>query len=424
MSDPAKKLMERLQSLGRITDEPGRLTRTFCSPAMRRANQLVGGWMREAGTAVRQDAVGNLIGRYPGARRNSKTLLLGSHLDTVRNAGKYDGPLGVLLAIACVESLHHRKIRLPFALEIIGFADEEGVRYQTAYLGSRAVTGRFNPADLRRTDATGTRMGEAIRLFGGDPARLKQAKLDGRQLLGYLEAHIEQGPILEQKRCAVGVVTAIAGQSRLRFSFSGKAGHAGTTPMRLRKDALCGAAEFILAVEKVARATRGLVATVGQARIEPGASNVIPGMVEVTVDVRHQEDTLRQAAVRKIYGAAQKAAARRFLKFSGAVVQETASVPCSPSLSHVLRRAVRRFQKRVVALPSGAGHDAAVMAAVTPISMLFIRCKEGLSHHPGESVDIRDVRMALDVMNEFLEQLAGHWAAAPVPAPRLYGRTI
>lgn len=402
----AKKIMQRIHALAKITDEPGGTTRAFASPAMRRANALVASWMREVGMKVRVDAIGNLIGHYDGERPDAKILLLGSHLDTVRNAGKFDGPLGVILAIACVEALHQKGICLPFAIEVIGFSDEEGVRYQTAYLGSKVLAGCFDVQDLDRKDATGIRLRDAIRNFGGDPAKLKAARLNPKRLLGYVEAHIEQGPVLEAKHHAVGVVTAIAGQSRCKIAFTGRAGHAGTTPMNLRQDALCAAAEFILAAEKLARQTPGLVATVGQIQAEPGASNVIPEEAHLTLDVRHQQDSVRRGAIVALQKAGRNISAGRKIKFASHFVQQTDSVPCSPRLSDLLMLAAKKHQRHVIRLPSGAGHDAAVMARITPAAMLFIRCKQGISHHPEESAKSADIRTALAVMNDFIRQLA------------------
>ncbi len=409
-ASPARLILRRCDDLARITAEPGQLTRTFASPAMRRANGLVGGWMREAEMKTRTDAIGNLIGHYAGQKPGAKILLLGSHLDTVRQAGKFDGPLGVVLAIACVERLHWDKIRLPFAVEVVGFADEEGVRYQTACLGSRVLAGTFVEKDLDRKDANGISMREAIRRFGGNPARVKQSRLNPRQLLGYVEVHIEQGPLLEQRNLAVGVVTAIAGQSRFKISFAGRAGHAGTVPMALRRDALCAAAEFIVAVENFAHKTNGLAATVGQIRVEPGASNVIPGMATLTLDVRHWKDSVRLASCAALQKLARRIAGARKTNVAWQPVQQTASVPCSPQLSKRLKRAVKNHQREVAALPSGAGHDAAVMAQIPPAAMLFVRCKGGVSHHPDESVSDRDVSVAFEVMNDFLRQLAGDYS--------------
>jgi len=406
----ARLIVRRCDDLARITDEPGRLTRTFASPAMRRANKLVGTWMREAGMKTRTDVIGNLIGHYAGQRPGAKILLLGSHLDTVRQAGKFDGPLGVVLAIACVEQLHRGKIRLPFAIEVIGFADEEGVRYQTACLGSRVLAGSFVEKDLDRKDADGISMQAAMRRFGGNPARVKQSRLNPGRLLGYVEVHIEQGPVLEQKDLAVGVVTATAGQSRFIISFTGRAGHAGTVPMDLRQDALCAAAQFIVAMENFARKTNGLVATVGQIRVEPGASNVIPGTATLTLDVRHRKDSVRLASCAALQKLAWRAAEVHKMKVVWQAVQQTASVPCSPQLSGRLKRAVKKHQREVAALPSGAGHDAAVIAQITPAAMLFVRCKGGVSHHPDESVSGPDVRVAFEVMNDFLRRLAEDYA--------------
>jgi len=414
----AKKIMQRIETLARITDEPGRLTRTFASPAMRRANGLVAKWMRAAGMETRVDAMGNLIGHFEAKSEDGKKpssilhpsssprLLLGSHLDTVRNAGKFDGPLGVMLGIACVGELRRKKTQLPFAIEVVGFADEEGVRYQSAYLGSKVLAGSFDAKELRRKDAAGIALAAAIKIFGGNPEKLKSARLDPKNLLGYLEAHIEQGPVLEGKNLAVGIVTAIAGQTRAHVTFIGHAGHAGTTPMARRQDALCAAAEFILATEKLARKTPGLVATVGQLKAEPGASNVIPGEVKLTLDLRHAKDSIRRSAHLALKKNAFQIAHRRKLKIDGEVVHETAAVACSEKLSGLLALSVRRHQKKVLRLPSGAGHDAAIMAGITPAVMLFIRCKNGISHHPNESAKAEDVRVALGVMSDFILRLA------------------
>src|SRR5689334_4950019 len=272
----ARKIMVRCEILAGISEEDGCLTRPFLCDAMRRATAEVADWMRDAGMTVRRDNIGNLIGRYEADRSPARTLILGSHLDTVRDAGKYDGPLGVLIALAALEHLHERDERLPFAVEVMAFADEEGLRYHTAYLGSKVVAGTFDHAYLYLTDAAGIPMGEAIRAAGGDPDALAGDKRASNDLLGYCEVHIEQGPVLEAHNLPVGVVTAIAGQSRIEVRFMGQAGHAGTVPMSGRRDALAAAAEFVLAVEAHARAQAGMVATVGQIGVQPGASNVVP----------------------------------------------------------------------------------------------------------------------------------------------------
>ena len=398
--------MQRIDALAQISEETGKLTRTFASPAMKRANELVGSWMSEAGMAVRTDAIGNLIGYYPGAQPDGKTLLLGSHLDTVPDAGKFDGPLGVLAAMACVQQLHETKTRLPFAIEVVGFADEEGVRYQTTYLGSRAMTGTFNLEDLKRTDARGVTMADAIREFGGDPNAIASAKLDPNRLLGYVEVHIEQGPVLEQKNLAAGVVSAIAGQTRLRVNFVGEAGHAGTVPMSLRRDALAAAAEFVLAVESLAQNRGGLVATVGEIAAVPGASNVIPGEARLSLDVRHPDEVIRRTAIEELKLRADEIAAERGMGLKWETVHEASATVCDRRLTLLLENAVKRHQREVPLLTSGAGHDAAVLSALGPTAMLFVRCKGGISHNPAESASEADVRLALNVMNEFLKQLS------------------
>jgi len=347
---------------------------------MRQANKLVGSWMREAGMAVREDAAFNLVGRWPSSVRGAKCVVLGSHLDTVRNAGKYDGPLGVLLGLAVVERL--RGTPLPFHLEVVGFSDEEGVRYQTTYLGSRAMCGLLTARDLARIGEKG----------------LAGAKRPRKDLLAYIEAHIEQGPVLEATDRAVGVVTAIAGQTRIRATFTGRPGHAGTTPMHLRQDALCGAAEVVLAAEKV-----GVIATVGQCEVVGGASNVIPGRVDFTLDVRDVRDAKRRAACAKLHRLATSVARRRGLELHWEMVQETATAAMHPELTKVLQRA---SGAQIAALPSGAGHDAAVMTQVCPTAMLFVRCRGGVSHHPDESVKSADVAVALDVLVRAVLELA------------------
>lgn len=403
----AQLVMGCLDQLARISEEPSRLTRTYGSTAMRQANELVAGWMRAAGMSTRTDAIGNLVGHYPAAKTGAKTFLLGSHLDTVRDAGKFDGSLGVLTAIACVKQLHRAGVRLPFAIEVIAFADEEGVRFQSTYLGSRALAGTLRAEDLRRTDARGISLAEAIRQSGGNPKALGNAERAPARLLGYTEVHIEQGPVLEQQGLPVGVVTAIAGQSRLRVGFVGAAGHAGTVPMHLRRDALVGAAEFVASVPSVASNHRGLVATVGQIQAAPGASNVIPGLAVLTLDVRHERDDRRRAAAHSLRARAATIARRRGLKLQWSSVQESASVRCDPKLTQLLTRCTARRGLDVLKLPSGAGHDAAALAAVCPVAMLFVRCKGGISHHPAESVKTADVRVAIAVMNNFLKELAG-----------------
>jgi allantoate deiminase len=409
MAEPAQQLVRMLAELGRITDEPGRLTRTFLSPAMRRANKLVGSWMREAGLMVREDSVGNLIGRSGRSKtapRRAKTLLLGSHLDTVRDAGRYDGALGVLLPIVALAELKRRGVILPFHVEVLGFSEEEGVRFASAYLGSEGYTGRMKPATRALRDASGISVGDVLRKFNQGKFVVPKPAHRRGDLMGYLEVHIEQGPVLEAKKLAVGVVAAIAGQSRFQLTWTGRAGHAGTTPMALRRDALAGAAEFALGVETIARRTPGLVATVGQLTVSPGAANVIPGQVTHALDVRHANDRARRQALMAIGRLATKIALRRKLTRRWQRTQENGAVACSPGLTARLEESVRAVQGKSLALVSGAGHDAVVMSALTPVAMLFVRCRGGLSHHPDESASPKDLGVALRVVIDFLERLA------------------
>jgi allantoate deiminase len=404
----ARSVMERCELLARCSEEADRLTRRFATPALDEARKLFEGWMREAGLTTRRDPLGNLIGRRSG-RGGEPALMLGSHLDTVREAGRYDGALGVLVALACAERLKERD--LPFALEVAAFADEEGVRYGTGYLGSSVPAGRFVDAWLERRDGEGVTLADAVRGWGGDPAAIAAGRRRPAELLAYAEVHIEQGPVLDDRGLPVGVVTGIAGQTRARVSFTGRAGHAGTTPMEGRRDALAAAAEWIVALEAEARRRDGLVATVGEIAAEPGASNVISGRVTASLDVRHPDDAVRGQAVAALRERAAGIGAARNVEMGWEELQSTPAVPCSPELTEELAAAATDAGHAAPRLASGAGHDAAMMAAVTPVAMLFVRCAGGVSHHPDESVREEDVAVAIDVTTRFVERLAGRSAA-------------
>lgn len=409
MHASAQLLGRYLAELAQVTDEPGQLTRTFLSPAMRRANALVATWMRAAGLATREDTVGNLIGRLeaPTAPR-ARTLLLGSHLDTVRDAGRFDGALGVLLPIVALAELRRRGVTLPFAVEVLGFSEEEGVRFASAYLGSKGYCGQLRAADLKLTDAAGLNVRTALETLTPTAQSfvLPRRAHAPRDLLGYVEVHIEQGPVLEAKKLAVGVVSAIAGQTRAKLAFHGRAGHAGTTPMPLRRDALAGAAEFTLAAEALARRTPGLVATVGTMSVAPGAANVIPAAATFSVDLRHPRDVVRRSALRQLRATAARIARRRQLTFTWNTTQDNAAVTCSPALTAALTASVRAVQGKTLALSSGAGHDAVVLSALTPVAMVFVRSRAGLSHHPDEFSSPADIALALEVLIDFLARLA------------------
>ncbi|HVU15596.1 MAG TPA: allantoate amidohydrolase [Candidatus Didemnitutus sp.] len=399
------ELVRKLEQLGRVSDVPGELTRTFLSPAMQRANDLVGKWMRQARLETTVDAAGNLIGRLAGPHREAPTLVLGSHLDTVRNAGKFDGALGVLLPIVALGELRRRGVTLPFAIEVVGFSEEEGVRFSSAYLGSKGFCGRLKAADLALRDEAGISVAEAM--AGAKPRRkMRDGKSSHRDWLGYFEVHIEQGPVLEKRNLAVGVVSAIAGQSRFRLRWTGKAGHAGTTPMDLRRDALAGAAEFALAVEALARKTSGLVATVGQVSVRPGAANVIPGETVHSLDVRHARDAVRKKALFQLGRLAASIARKRGLTVHWQRTQDNPATACARELTATLARSVKKIQGPCPSLVSGAGHDGVVVSLEMPITMLFVRCRDGLSHHPDEYASGRDLGVALKVTIDFLEALA------------------
>ncbi len=406
LAQAAETLTRRLDQLARVSDERGETTRTFMSPAMGRANALVGRWMRAAGLRVHEDRVGNVIGRLGGAGPRAKTFLLGSHLDTVRDAGRFDGALGVLLPIAALEVVRDLGIGLPFNVEIVGFSEEEGVRFSSAYLGSKGYAGRLTRSDLGLRDPSGVSVGEALARHNGRRLPPPRAAHSPDELIGYLEVHIEQGPVLESRGLPSGVVSAISGQTRARVVFEGSAGHAGTTPMALRRDALACAAEFILAVEAIAKSRPPLVATVGWIRALPGATNVIAGTAELSLDVRHPLDARRRSAVADLRSIAQKIARGRGARFSVKAAQDNPAVTCSSDLTALLARSVRACQGRSLALPSGAGHDAVIMSSLTPVAMLFVRCRKGLSHHPDEFVHPRDLEAALGIVVDFLTRMA------------------
>lgn len=354
--------------------------------------------------AVGLDDAGNLRGVYPASSPNARRLFIGSHLDTVPHAGAFDGVLGVVLAVALVDLLERRP--LPFAIEVVGFSDEEGVRFGVPFIGSRALVGSVDEEFLNHRDAQGRSIGDAIRDYGLDPSCVAGARADG-DLIGYLEFHIEQGPVLDGLGLPLGVVNAIVGQSRLSMTFTGSAGHAGTTPMSARRDALVGAAEWMTTVESIARETNGLVATVGRIHARPGAGNVIPGSCELSLDVRHAEDAARTTAVAVILDAARLIAGRRGLDAQWTTHLDQASVAMSEYLSAMLERGVAAQGLPVHRMNSGAGHDAMIMAERMPAAMLFLRSPGRISHHPDEAVLEDDVAAALAVGRAVLDDIAG-----------------
>ena len=399
-----KEIVHRINELGAISEEPGKLTRIYLSKELRTASDLILGWMREAGMSAHLDAIGNVCGRYEGERPGAPCLMLGSHYDTVRDAGKWDGPLGVITAIACVADLNRRGKRLPFAIEVVGFADEEGVRFASTLIGSRALAGTFDESALSTRDRDGVSMRDALVQFGLDPDHIGAAARARRELLAYLELHIEQGPVLEAQNLPVGVVTAIAGATRLAARLTGMAGHAGTVPMALRRDALSGAAECIVAIEEFCRTDEsGLVGTVGYIQARPGATNVIPGEVSFTIDMRAPTDMHRKRAVADVVRQIEAIAKRRQLALQLDITHENRTAPCAPWLNEQIARAIAAEGLGVFELPSGAGHDGMAMIDIADVGMIFVRCRGGISHHPDEHVDLADADAGARVLLRVIE---------------------
>jgi allantoate deiminase len=406
------EIVSRINRLGSISETPENLTRIFLTREHRAAAELILTWMREAGMRAHLDAIGNVCGRYEGERPGLPCLMLGSHYDTVRDAGKWDGPLGLITAICCVADLQRQGRRLPFAVEVTGFADEEGVRFASTLLGSRAVAGTFNEAVLGARDSAGISMRDALVQFGLDPDHIGAAARISSELLAYIELHIEQGPALEAENLPVGVVTAIAGATRLAANLTGMAGHAGTVPMLLRRDALAGAAECISTIEELCRTDEGgLVGTVGYIHAMPGATNVIPGQVSFTIDLRAPTDPHRKRAVADIVRHLEAVAKRRKLVLQVDVTHENRTVPCAPWLTAQVAEAVAAEGYPVFELPSGAGHDGMAMIDIADVAMLFVRCRGGISHHPDEHVDVADADAGARVLLRLIENFRPRGAA-------------
>ncbi|KQV56496.1 MULTISPECIES: allantoate amidohydrolase [unclassified Caulobacter] len=384
----------------------GQLTRRFLTPAHEAALTTLTDWMKGAGMSVRRDAAANLIGRYEGEAPGAKALIIGSHIDSVRNGGRYDGPLGIMLGIDVVEALNAAGRRLPFAIEAVAFGDEEGSRFPASMSCSRAIAGVLDTTALDMKDAEGITVAEALTAFGGDPVGIASAARRPEDVLAFLEAHIEQGPVLEAEGLALGVVTAIAAQKRLMVRIEGTAGHAGTTPMNLREDPGPAAAECILALERICRAGKdGLVGTVGRVTALPGAFNVIPGAVEFSMDIRAETSATRDAAADAVCVEIHAIVGARGLKAQIQLMQALAESPCDPSLMDLLGEALADLSLPARRLPSGAGHDAMVMARLCPVAMLFIRCEGGISHNPAEAVTEADCALAAQAMLHFIDKL-------------------
>jgi allantoate deiminase len=393
-----KRIYERSEELA-LCSRPGPgVTRLPFTPESSKAESLVEMWMNQAGMRVWKDGVNNIIGRYEGKDPDAPALLIGSHLDTVVEGGKYDGMLGVLCGIEVVQALFDNGIVLNCPIEVVGFCDEEGVRFHSTFLGSRALVGTFTEEDLRRTDDTGISLLEALKNVGIAPDDYLNAKRNRENVLGYLELHIEQGPVLEYENQPVGVVSGISGVTRFSFEVIGKAGHAGTVPAKLRQDSLAGASELILYIESVMKKYEPLVATVGKLSVLPGASNVIPGVVKGTLDIRDMNEERKKQAISEILVQSQKIADKRCLEVKFETVMEAPPTFCSESFTAIAEQSIRELGGKPVRIVSGAGHDAMAMAQLTNVAMLFVRCREGLSHHPDEFVTEDDVTAGAEAL--------------------------
>lgn len=402
-----RAILERADELARFSDSPDHYTRTWLTPAHRAAAGRIAGWMREAGLDVRTDGAGSVIGRYEGAVPGAAAVVTGSHFDSVRNGGRYDGVLGILVPIACVAELSRRGERLAHAIEVVAFADEEGARFQTSFLASRAWLGKFDAALLERRDAAGIRFDEAMREAGLDPAAIAAHPRDPATIAAYVEVHIEQGPVLLDAGLALGVVTAIAGGTRHKVRVRGEAGHAGTVPMAMRRDALAAAAEMVSAVESRAKSVPGLVGTVGLLEVKDGTGNVIPGEVSFTVDLRSIDEAVKDAAVKGVLADFEAIAARRGVRVEAVPTHGVRATPCSPRLQDLLAESVAAAGVPVKRLASGAGHDAMIVAEVAEVAMLFVRCGAGgVSHNPAETVSAEDAGLAVAALSGFLRRLA------------------
>lgn len=409
----ANQVIARCLKLASLSEDTGSTRRTFLSEPMHDCHREITRWMEPLGLHVRVDAAGNLRGIYSAAQPNSSRLLIGSHIDTVPNAGAYDGVLGVVLAVAVLEELQAKK--LPFAIEVIAFSEEEGVRFGTPFIGSRALVGRFDQKLLEAQDAQGVSVRTAIKKFGLDPEEIPEAEVD-TNVLGYIEFHIEQGPVLEKLNLPLAAVEAIAGQSRLEFMFLGRANHAGTTPMNLRHDAIAGAAEWIGTLERVAQRVPGLVATVGKIDAKPGAANVIASEATLTIDIRHSSDDIRDGAVEELIRDAKEIAARRDLSLRRNTLSRQKAVAMNPFFTREIEKAIVKTGCQPHRMVSGAGHDAMILAEKIPTGMIFLRTPGGISHDPTESVAAEDVETAIQCGLHLLDQLAA--------SPDFYNRNL
>ena len=402
----AQKIMKRINELAAISEDESCITRTFGTKAFVEGSQKVLTWMKEAGLQTRIDNIGNIRGRLTSSNTKAKILVIGSHIDTVVNAGKFDGPLGVIIGLDIVEQLIQSKQSLPFHIELIGFSDEEGVRFHGTYLGSKVVAGTFDPAILEKKDAAQISLREVIHTLGGDTDQLHNDAIGADHWLGYFEIHIEQGPVLYEKNIPVAVVDGIAGQVRVEIVLKGVPGHAGTVPIEMRNDALCAAAEFILEVENFARIKKNdVVGTIGKLSISNEASNVIPGEVFCSLDLRSSNETILSSAHQTLQNIAESIGTKRNIALEWNLIQKTRPVECHLHMNTLLAQAIKDSGYEVIHLVSGAGHDAVPISEVSPVCMLFVKCFKGISHNPFENVELSDIAAAMEISDNFIQRL-------------------
>ena len=402
----AEKILQKINELAAVSEDEGCITRTYGTKAFIEGRNKVEQWMKETGLQTRTDNIGNVRGKLLSKNKNAKTFVIASHIDTIINAGKFDGPLGVLIGLDLINQLIQSKTELPFHIELIGFCDEEGCRFHTTYLGSKVVAGSFDIVTLDAKDAAGISLREAIKEIGGNVNDLDKDVIAKEDWAGYFEIHIEQGPVLYEKNIPVGVVTAIAGQCRVAIIFNGEAGHAGTVPMEMRKDALTCAAEFIMETEKFAGVNKkDIVATVGKLHIINSASNVIPGEVICSLDLRSANDTILSSSYEAIKKIAEDICKKRKIVLEWNLIQQTKPVTCDKQMNKLLEESIRQLGYELIELVSGAGHDAVPVSAVSPVAMLFVRCFKGISHNPLENVELKDMAAAIKVSDNFIDKL-------------------
>jgi allantoate deiminase len=402
----AEKVLQRINQLASISDDANCINRMFATKAFIEGRNKVEQWFVEAGLQTHIDNIGNVRGKLLSENKEAKTLVIASHIDTVVNAGKFDGPMGVLLGLDLMENIIQTKTKLPFNIELIAFSDEEGVRFHTTYLGSKVVAGTFDKNVLHKKDESGIYLQEVIKQLNGNIDELNNDAISKKDWLGYYEIHIEQGPVLYEKNSPAAIVTSIAGQKRVEIIFKGIAGHAGTVPMNMRNDALCAASDFIIQLEEFASKQKSLVATVGKLNIINSASNVIPGEVICSLDVRSDDETILSIAYENIKQFCEEISKKRNIELQWNLIQQTKPVLCDNKMNKLLAASIKQSGYELTELVSGAGHDAVAISEVAPVCMLFVKCFKGISHNPLENVELEDIAAAIKVSDNFIKQLA------------------